>query len=192
MGSNVIEQRIAAKIKKFREAKGLTLAELGQRIGLSKSMLSRIENNQSSPPIATLSKIAQGLGVPIAVFFEDEQEKPKEYAVTRKDQRRQIVRPGTKIGFSYFSLSGMKTPHIIDAFVIRHPPVKKEPKMLFDHPGEELIFVLKGQVELVLGDTKIRLEPGDAVHFDSSQPHRAQTVGDEESECLAIIVGKTS
>ncbi|MEW6266073.1 MAG: XRE family transcriptional regulator [Thermodesulfobacteriota bacterium] len=186
----MIEQQIAQKIRKIRESKGLTQEALGKKIGVSKALLSKIENNQSSPPIATLAKIAQGLGVSISLFFIDDGLKPKDYTVIRKEERKQIVRPGSKIGFTYFSLSGLRNSHLLDAFIIRYPKVEKEPKVLFDHEGEELVFALRGEVEFVYGDERIRLKPGDAVHFDSSQPHRAQNALDEESECLVVVVSK--
>ncbi|MBW2565134.1 MAG: helix-turn-helix transcriptional regulator, partial [Deltaproteobacteria bacterium] len=68
----MLEKKIADKIHEIRKNKGLTLAQLGDATGLSKGLLSRIENNQVSPPIATLSKIARGLEVPIGIFFEED------------------------------------------------------------------------------------------------------------------------
>ena len=59
----MLEKKIADKIREIRKSKGLTLAQFGEMVGLSKGLLSRIENNQVSPPIGTLSKISQGLEV---------------------------------------------------------------------------------------------------------------------------------
>jgi transcriptional regulator with XRE-family HTH domain len=67
----VLEKKIAHKIRHIRRNTGITLAQLGEETGLSKGLPSRIENNQVSPPIATLSKIAHGLKVPISIFFEE-------------------------------------------------------------------------------------------------------------------------
>jgi len=186
----MIEKKIADKIRQIRKSKGYTLARLGQEIGLSKGLLSRIENNQVSPPIATLSKIAQGLEVPISIFFEEDGSDQENYAVTYKNKRRQITRTGTKIGFTYYSLTQLKSRHAIDPFIVRYPVIEKEPAILFDHPGEEFLLVLKGEIQLVYGKEKIRLEAGDAIHFDPSTPHRGQNIGKEESECLVIVVGE--
>lgn len=86
----------------------------------------------------------------------------------------------------------MKSRHVIEPFIIHYPVIKKEPNVLFDHPGEEFLFVLKGEMELVYGKEKIRLRPGDAIHFDPSNPHRGQNAGKEESECLVIVIDKQS
>jgi transcriptional regulator with XRE-family HTH domain len=184
----MLEKQIADKIRQIRKNKGLTLSQLGEVTGLSKALLSRIENNQTSPPIATLSKISQGLDVPIGVFFEEEEKDEKGYVVTRRNKRKQVVSRGTRIGFTYHSLTNIKPKHVIEPFVIRYPVIKKEPKVLFDHPGEEFLFVLKGEMELVYGKEAIRLETGDSIHFDPSEPHRGQNIGKEEAECLVIVI----
>jgi len=186
----MLEKQIADKIRQIRKNKGLTLSQLGEVTGLSKALLSRIENNKTSPPIATLSKISQGLGVPIGVFFEEEEKDKKGYVVTRRNKRKQIVSRGTRIGFTYHSLTSVKPKHVMEPFVIRYPVIKKEPKVLFDHSGEELLFVLKGEMELVYGKEKIRLKTGDTIHFDPSKPHRGQNIGKKEAECLVIVIGK--
>ncbi|UCF82820.1 MAG: helix-turn-helix transcriptional regulator, partial [Desulfobacteraceae bacterium] len=100
----MLEKKIADKIREIRKSKGLTLAQFGEMVGLSKGLLSRIENNQVSPPIGTLSKISKGLEVPIATFFENAEEDNKRYTVTKVNERKQVVRHGTKIGFTYYSL----------------------------------------------------------------------------------------
>jgi len=184
----LIQKRIADKIRQIRKERGLRLAQLSESTGLSKALLSRIENNQSSPPIATLSKIAHGLDVPISVFFEEEKTNSESYSVTRRNERRRVIRRGQGIGHIYYSLTDFKLRHVIQPFLLVYPPRKKEPKFLFDHKGEEFLLCLKGRIELVYGDEKIALESGDAIHFDPSVPHRAQCVGSEESECLVIVV----
>jgi transcriptional regulator with XRE-family HTH domain len=187
----MIEKQIADGMRNIRKSKGLTLKQLGKKIGISPGMLSRLENNQSSPPIATLAKIAQGLEVPISIFFEESGETAdQKYIVTRKDKRRQVVRRRSDIGFIYYALNTAKDLHLIEAFIMEHLPIKKKLKVLFDHPGEELVLVLRGSIELVYGHETIRLAAGDAIHFDPSIPHRAQNVGKETAECLVIIAGQ--
>lgn len=187
----MIEKQIADGMKRIRRIKGLTLKQLGQKTGISPGMLSRLENNQSSPPIATLAKIAQGLEVPISIFFEEgEKDTEQKYTVTRNGQRHQVVRRGSDIGFIYYAFNAAKDLHLIEAFIMKHPPMKKKLKVLFDHPGEEFVLVLKGNIELLYGRETIKLATGDAIHFDPSVPHRAQNTGKETSECLVVIAGQ--
>lgn len=186
----MLEKRIADKIHQIRKSKGLTLAQLGDSTGLSKGLLSRIENNQVSPPIATLSKIARGLEVPIGIFFEEDDTDQKGYAVTYKNERKQVIRRGTKTGFTYYSLTGLKSRHLIEPFIVKYPVIEKDPNKLFDHVGEEFLLVLKGEMDIVYGKEKIGLKAGDAIHFDPSTPHRGQNAGKKESECLVIVINE--
>jgi len=184
----MLEKKIADKIHEIRKNKGLTLAQLGDATGLSKGLLSRIENNQVSPPIATLSKISRGLEVPIGIFFEEDETKRKGYAIISKNERKQVIRRGTKTGFTYYSLTNLKSRHLIEPFVVKYPVIEKEPNKLFDHFGEEFLLVLKGEMDFVYGKERFRLKTGDAIHFDPSTPHRGQNAGKEESECLVIVI----
>ena len=131
----MLEKKIADKIREIRKNKGFTLAQLGKETGLSKGLLSRIENNQVSPPIATLSKIARGLVVPISIFFEEDESVQEGYAVTHSNDRKQVVRRGTKIGFTYFSLTGLKSQHLIEPFIVKYSVIAKDAKVLFAIPG---------------------------------------------------------
>jgi transcriptional regulator with XRE-family HTH domain len=131
----MLEKKISDKIQQTRKNKGLTLAQLSEEVGLSKELLSRIENNQVSSPIATLSKVARGLEVPISIFFEEDDSDQERYAVTYSNDRKQVVRRGTKIGFTYFSLTGLKSQHLIEPFNVKYPVIAKEPKVLFAIPG---------------------------------------------------------
>lgn len=117
----MLEKKISDKIQQTRKNKGLTLAQLSEEVGLSKELLSRIENNQVSSPIATLSKVARGLEVPISIFFEEDDSDQERYAVTYSNNRKQVVRRGTKIGFTYFSLTGLKSQHLIEPFIVKYP-----------------------------------------------------------------------
>ena len=186
----MLEKKIADKIRRIRNSQGLTLARFGEKIGLSKGLLSRIENNRVSPPIATLAKIANGLEVPISIFFDEQEDHQKRNARTGRTERRQVIRRGTKTGFTYYSLSNLKIRHLIEPFIVQYPVIKKEPTRLFNHPGEEFLFVLKGEMELVYDRERIRLETGDAIHFDSSVPHRGQNTGRQVSECLVVIINE--
>lgn len=186
----MIEKKIAEKIRKARKSRGLTLSQVGELTGLSKGLLSKIENNRVSPPIATLSKIARGLRVSISTFFEDDGTEQKGCAVIRRNGRKEIPGRWSNLGFTYLSLTSFRAPHVIEPFIVKFPPINKKPRVLFDHPGEEFVFVLKGEMEFVHGKEKIRLSPGDAVHFDPSIPHRGQNAGKDECECLSIVIDR--
>ena len=99
---------IGAKIKKLRLAKKLTLQAVARETGFSPALISQIENNNVSPPIATLSKIARFFDVKIGHFFAEEEEECR-YEIVKGNERkmmpRVISRAGTSQGYTYESLS---------------------------------------------------------------------------------------
>ncbi|MBW1712194.1 MAG: helix-turn-helix transcriptional regulator [Deltaproteobacteria bacterium] len=188
----MIEQQIAAKIKAFRRSSGLTLEQLARRTGLSKGLLSRVENRKVSPPIATLARIAQGLGVPIASFFDQAQPRPAPLSLVRRQDRQSIGPVKTSGPYTYYSLTRMKQGKILEPFVVTFAvDDNQDPADLVNHAGEELLFVIKGRIKFTYGQEDYILEPGDAVHFEASLPHKAAALGGQPAECL-ILVGSSS
>lgn len=184
----MLEKQIADKIKKTRKDKGYTLNHLGELTGLSKGLLSRIENYQVSPPIATLSKISHGLEVPIGIFFETNEDNCDEkYAVTPKNSRKRVNKQEADAELNYYSLSSLRKKKLIEPFLVKYPVINRQPAKLYEHPGEEFLFVLNGTVEFIYGKKTIRLKSGDAVHFDPATPHRIRNAGKTKSECLVVI-----
>lgn len=184
-----MDYNIGAKIKELRKARKLTLQDVARETGFSPALISQIENNNVSPPIATLSKIARFFDVKIGHFFEEEEVDCK-YEVVKKGERREVSRvisaAGTGHGYTYEALSFRKRNKKMEPFVVT---VARRPdeETLYNHDGEEFLLVLRGRAEILLEDERILLEEGDAVYFDASLRHRLLCVGDQETEVLAIV-----
>ena len=165
-----MEYNIGSKIKELRKARKLTLQDVARETGFSPALISQIENNNVSPPIATLSKIARFFDVKIGLFFEEEEVDCK-YEIVRKAERREVSRvisvAGTGHGYTYEALSFRKRNKKMEPFVVtvaRRP----EEETLYNHDGEEFLLILKGRAEILLEEERILLEEGDAVYFDAS------------------------
>ena len=131
--------------------------------------------------------------MPIGIFFESEIIDTLEeqgYAVTLKNERKQVNRRGTRAELNYYSLTSLRSDNLIEPFILKYSAVDKKTKKLYDHPGEEFLLVLKGQIDFIYGKKTIRLKTGDSIHFDPSTPHRGQNAGKIESECLIIVIEK--
>ena len=184
----MIEQQIAAKIKALRRSAGLTLEELAKRTGLSKGLLSKVENHKTSPPIATLARIAEGLEAPIASFFEEDSLPPEPLSLVRKKERQKAVGPVVKSGpYTYYSLTRLKQRRCLEPLIVVFEPGRRPATDQVDHPGEELVYVLSGRIKFIYGRNEYILEPGDALHFDPSIPHKAAALDDQAAECLIIV-----
>ncbi|HEU0265021.1 MAG TPA: XRE family transcriptional regulator [Geobacterales bacterium] len=183
------DYNIGAKIKKLRLSRKLTLQAVARETGFSPALISQIENNNVSPPIATLSKIAKFFDVKIGVFFTEAEEEFR-YEVVRKGERktipRVISRAGTSQGYSYESLSFHKQNKKMEPFLIT--VTEKAPEEnTYSHDGEEFLFIMKGEAELLLDDKRIPLFEGDSVYFDSSLRHRLLSKDGSEVQVLAVV-----
>jgi transcriptional regulator with XRE-family HTH domain len=179
------QQTLAKKIHNIRVHKKLTLVKIAESTGFTKSYLSLIESGKKSPPIATLSKIAQALGVDIAAFFEEKSLKDR-MTLVRKDEREVVVRDGTSFGYQYETIASAKRQKRMEPFVVTHPLVIEEMGW-FDHEGEELLYVLEGKLKFFYGEEEFLLTAGDSVYFDPSVPHRGETVGRKRAKTLVVI-----
>ncbi len=186
---------IGKKIKKLRQEKGLTLQELSEKTGLSKGLISQIENEQVSPPISTLMKIANGLNVEISYFFEQD-EPTEKITVVRKNERISSGRRGIKgninIGYSY-ELLAHKRPHKhMEPFLVTFEPKERDDVIMFNHEGEEFHFVLEGKLEMIAENHEpIILEEGDSLYFDSSIPHGFRGLEGKPAKTLTIVFQKS-
>ena len=180
---------IGAKIKKLRLAKKMTLQAVARETGFSPALISQIENNNVSPPIATLSKIAKFFDVKIGIFFAGDEEECR-YEVVRAHERkaipRVISRAGTSQGYSYESLSFRKQSKKMEPFLLTVSEKALE-ENTYSHDGEEFLFVMKGTAELLLDDRRITLFEGDCVYFDSALKHRLLSRDGGEVKVLAVV-----
>ncbi|ABQ27644.1 helix-turn-helix domain-containing protein [Geotalea uraniireducens] len=184
------DYNIGAKIKELRRAIKLTLQDVANETGFSTALLSQIENNNISPPIATLDKIAHFFGVRIGHFFiESEEECP--FEVLRCNERtvipRVVSRDGSNHGYFYESLSVRKKNKRMDPFLLTLNE-KVTNTDVYSHNGEEFLFVTKGTAELLLDDQRIVLNEGDSVYFDANLKHRLLSSACDEVKVMVVVM----
>ncbi len=167
---NALEIAVGAQLRATRRSLGVTLAELARSASLSTGMLSKIENGQTSPSLATLQALAAALNVAIATFFAKFDEK-REATFVKAGQGLAIERRGSARGHLYqllgHSLRGalQVEPYLItlDATSDAYP--------IFQHPGVEFIYMLSGRVTYRHGAETYELAPGDSLFFDAEALH---------------------
>jgi quercetin dioxygenase-like cupin family protein/DNA-binding phage protein len=169
-------ESLGRRLKALRTEHGVTLAQLGSMVGLSASYLSQIERNKAQPSLTTLSSVADKLGVEMRFFFEG------------STPVWQVVRNGT--GKEFSDETGKATFEILSSGAVRGKfepyRITCQPSTTIDedtHPGEELIFILEGQLEVSVGEEVFPLTQGDSIHYQGSQPHAWRNVSGREC-CL--------
>lgn len=183
-----IEEIIGERIRRFRKSKRLTIQQFSKMTNISESQLSRIETGKTSAPISTLDVIAGALGTKLGSLFDEvkPEEDPK-IAVTRLDQRIPARKGLTQFGYNYEALAVNKANKLMEPFVLRVGTERGKESVVFNHPGEELIFILRGEMLFTFENERYFLQAGDCVYFDATESHTVRNVGDEELEFIVVI-----
>jgi transcriptional regulator with XRE-family HTH domain len=183
------EYNIGATIKKLRLARKLTLQAVANETGFSTALISQIENDNVSPPIATLSKIAKFFDVRMAQFFTEDDDDRK-FEIVRAHERstvpRVISKDGSSQGYFYESLSFYKQNKKMDAFMVTVTEKALEANT-YSHDGEEFIFVMSGTARFLLDDQVFILSEGDAIYFESTLGHRLLSQDGNEVKVLVVV-----
>jgi transcriptional regulator with XRE-family HTH domain len=184
---DVIEHHIARRIRRLRNAQGKTLQQISDSTGLSKGLLSKIENCIVSPPIATLAKLATALDVPIGEFFEiDDLDAGSVYFP--KSKRKTVQGRRSELNYEYELLVAGRKRRDMQPMIISIDG-RKSKFALQEHPGEQFIFMLQGFMEYVVGDKTYTVEPGDCLYFDARMPHGPKLQKNQKANYLVVFSG---
>jgi transcriptional regulator with XRE-family HTH domain len=168
------------RIRAARSRRSLSAAELASAAGVSKSLVSQIERGIAAPSIDTVRRLASVLEVPVFSLFMEE---PDQGMIVRRDERRLVRYPGTHATREVLSPTlGGRMVLLWVTF-----PAGEEGREPVRHIGEECVVVVRGTLEVTLGDQNVVLETGDSMTFDSEVPHAFRNPTNEETEILAAI-----
>jgi transcriptional regulator with XRE-family HTH domain len=162
----------------------MTLDELASATGLDKGHLSRVERGQKGPSVATLVQIAHALKVKVAHLLGETTFDPA-ISLVRAANRKRLFEP-VKSGTTQYEVLISGTRRAMESFVV-YPARTHEDHKLVEHHGEEMIFVLSGEIELQLVDRVIDLKTGDCVHFLGKLKHTLRQKGRRQAAALIII-----
>jgi transcriptional regulator with XRE-family HTH domain len=181
-----LERAIGQQVRRLRLAAGMSLADLALSTGISKPMLSKIENAQTSCSLTTVAKLAHFLDVPATSLFRDA-DIPREAVYTPAGQGARIVARGTRIGHDYTLLGALRGPHKrMEAHLVTLTE-RSEEFPLFQHPGTELLYVLEGEMVYGHGDSSYTMRPGDALQLDGEGPHGPRELVELPIRFLSVV-----
>ncbi len=158
---------VGRKLKKLRGELGLSLRQLSEKAAVSPSTIQKIENNQISPTLATILRIAKGLGKEIQ-FFLDRNHEPMDVVLSPKKGRRLINPPD--LSFTMELLTEGLSDQQFSALILTVPPGGKRGSHV-RHQGEVIQHCLTGEVEFTIRGKKYPLRKGDTLHFKSELRH---------------------
>lgn len=164
-----LEARLAARLRSLRAARGLTLDELAQRSGVSRSAISLIERAESSPTASVLDKLAASLGVSIGSFFAEADRADAEPVARRADQ---VTWRDPATGYLRRTLSPPAYPSPLELVEVVLPPgahvaYDTGPRLI---ALQQQIWVLDGRLEMTVGEATHRLHTGDCLAMRVDRP----------------------
>lgn len=171
---------MAQYLRAHRRRSGMTLESLATATGLTKSYLSKVERGLSTPSIAVALKIADALNTDVSQLFSDRND-TSTLTVERAIDR--VVVEGDDA--VYDPLAARMVRKTMQPFVV-HPSTLDDAEFK-EHPGEELIYVQSGTVEVTIPGEVIVLTEGDSLYFDASTPHRVRSTSEPRAVLLVVV-----
>lgn len=165
--------QVGSRLRQIRAQREITLMELSERTGISKSTLSRLENGQRRPSLELLLPLAQAYRVPLDDLVG---------APDVGDPRIRL-KPRRVKGRTVLPLT---PPGGVQAWKIIIPSTQATPN-LRTHDGYEWLYVLSGRMRLILAEEDIVLGVGEAVEFDTTRPHWFGSTGEGPAEVLSLF-----
>lgn len=173
---------LAQNLRALREERNLSLAKLSELTGVSKSMLRQVETGKSSPTIATLWKIANGLRVPFTALLRKQE---LEVILRAFKENKPLV--GESEGYRLFPLVLFDPQRPFEIYYVEIDPgttLDAEP-----HQGntEEHVFVLQGKIDITVSDRCYTVDHSHFVSFFANCVHRYQNLGEEMAVAIMLI-----
>jgi transcriptional regulator with XRE-family HTH domain len=184
---HALDRHLGHAIRDQRLRNHLTIADVAALAGISRGMLSKIENGQASTSLDALRRIAHALGVTMSSLFRGFDTPTGGAQLVKRGEGMEVVRRGTKKGHTYHLLAYGQGPRkLFEPFLISMDDAS-EVFPTFEHPGTEFIHMLEGKIEYRHGNERYVLEPGDSLTFRGDVPHGPERLIELPIRFLAII-----
>ena len=163
---------VGPRLRRIRLKRDVTLTALAAETGISKSTLSRLESGQRRPSLELLLPLARAHRMPLDELV----------GAPEVGDPRIRLRPRRRNGRLVFPLTGPSSGMAVWRVVI--PPERE--RKLRTHAGYEWLYVLSGQMQLILGEHDLTMGPGEVAEFDTRLPHWFGPAGDQPVEILSV------
>jgi electron transfer flavoprotein alpha subunit len=174
------EKGFGAKVCKLRQDHGWSVEDLAEKTGQPPEFIERIENEEFSPPVSFLLRLSKAMNIDPGTFLR------KEEKDIIRGQRSTAFTRRTR-NYSYQTLTpGAENDHL-RAFMITIEAKQTHKPVEYKHEGEEFIYVMEGELELILGGTRHHLKPGESIHFNSEIPHKLKSLSNQDTRCLVTL-----
>ncbi len=189
--SPTTDTSIGGRLRGLRQEHGYSMRKLGELAKVSASLISDVERGNVEPSISILKRLAAALGTTLMYFFTEPGQ--SDGRVIRNNERRSLgeLPPDAKGSGIRFELASPEETKLIEAIIGVYAPGASLGDEPLTHEGEEWGMVLEGRLKVSVGDEVYFLDPGDAIWFPSTKPHRMENVADGVTRYIWIDTPKT-
>jgi transcriptional regulator with XRE-family HTH domain len=191
------------RLRRARQARGLSLRRLADVLGVSPSLISQVETGRAKPSVNTLYALANELGISLdSLLFMDTQppaaadagqSDPIETVLPHDPVQRAASRSTIRLGSGvvWERLTSESVRNVDFLHVTYEVGGESSPADAFQrHSGQEWGYVLSGTLAVRIGFDEFVLQPGDAISFDSATPHRLYNPGDVPTTAVWFVLGR--
>jgi transcriptional regulator with XRE-family HTH domain len=183
---NKVVFEIGERIRALRQEQKMNLQVLGDRAGVTKGLISRIENGRTIPSLPVLINLIHALGAEVPVFFKDigKNGGDEQVLIIRNNALQPQVREDAQ-GFTYFPIIREQMGELaISVVLLRLDPGSERERVVTD--GYEFKYILEGACTYEIGDQTYELYTGDSIYFNARLPHVPINRG--ETPCTLLVV----
>ncbi len=178
--------QLGEQLRSLRLAAGISATGLAKNAGLSRSMLSRVENGLVSPSIEALDRIAAALDVPMSRFFVD-QVRRSDCSFVQAGKGLRVEREGVIRGYTYELIGHLLSGNLfVEPYKVELSS-EAQPYATFQHPGTKLIHLLSGMLRYRYGSKIMTIGRGDTLLFDATALHGAEEILAHPVSYLSIV-----
>jgi quercetin dioxygenase-like cupin family protein len=173
------KQPFGKRLMQLRRKQKMSLKNLANETGLSAKYLSQMEKGEVIPPVAVILQVSRAMEIDSSILLREEKKQAGKKA--DDDYRKRTA------DYTYETLTPEAQHKHLKAFKIFIDPKSDHKGVSYQHLGEEFIYVLKGKIEVMVGENKNTLGPGDSLHFNSSIVHKMRNISNKKAEMLVIL-----
>ena len=190
---------LGERLRAERKSRHMTVREIASRVGVSPSLISQIERDKVNPSVSTLWSLVSVLGLQMGELFSDVRPPRGVAPIAVTPNSGPITAPGTRsvidleTGVRWERLTA-SSDAVVEFLTVVYPPgaASCDEDSLVRHGGKEYGYVTSGRLGVRIGFDEYDLDPGMAVSFDASAPHRLWAIGDQPAEAIWVVVGRQS
>jgi len=178
-------EAIAPRLRELRDSLGLSPEDLAAKAQVHADEVVRYESGTVEIPVSYLFKVARACHIDTTALISGSEAHLHGYTLVRKDEGLNVER---RKDYRYRSLAYRFAGRLMEPFIVTVPPKDESELVFHSHEGQEFIYLIRGRLELRLGEDTLALEPEDTLYFDSRLPHALRGLDGADAEFLDVII----